>query len=75
MSIQEIRQQLHEYIEYADDAKIQALHTLLGDKTGYELSEEDWTILNEEVAEYDAGKGETYTAEESLEIIRNKKKI
>lgn len=75
MSIQEIRQQLHEYIEYADDAKIQALHVILNTNKEYELSEQDWAELNEEVAHYDAGKGESYSAEESLEIIRSQKKI
>lgn len=49
MSIQEIRQQLHEYIEYADDAKIQALHAAIESN----ISSDTVDISDEELQRWD----------------------
>jgi hypothetical protein len=71
-----LRTKLHDYIDATDDARIEALYTLLRSdmQSGYEYSDEELNMLHERAEKYLGGATKTYTVEESLNLIRQQKK-
>lgn len=71
MMMAEIRQQLHQYIDAADDKNIEAIYTILqGGMQQQRFSPEDLRKFYDRRTEYLEGKTETYTVEEAHNIIR-----
>ena len=73
-----IRQQLHEYIEQVDDKKARGLYMLVEEDINNQhikFSDEQLAFLNEEYESYLKGDGKTYSREEAMDIIRQKRKI
>ncbi len=72
MTFTVIKEKLHEYIEHADEKKIQAIYTLVENEIGntYTYNEEELNILHERAEKYLNGEGTTYAVEESHEKIR-----
>jgi hypothetical protein len=68
MRTTQIRQQLHDYIESAEDKKLKALYTLLeNDITdGFTLTAAQKKELDRRYDDYMNGVGETYTREETV---------
>ena len=71
-----IRQQLHQYIDTSDDKKIEALYILLQDniETQYKFSDDDLSELHERAEQYLKGDVQTYSVDESHEMIRKQRK-
>jgi hypothetical protein len=71
MRTTQIRQQLHDYIDSAEDKKLKAIYTLLED----DITDE-FTLTAEQKKELDRrydymnGVGETYTWEETIAMAR-----
>ena len=71
MMMVEIRQQLHQYIDTADDKNIEAIYTVLqGSMQQQRFSPEELKIFYDRRAQYLEGKTEIYTVEEAHNIIR-----
>jgi hypothetical protein len=74
MSITEIKLQLHEFIEQADERKIKGLFLLIEDEIGHKkgitFSEEEITFLDAEYSEHLKNEGQSYNWEEAKRIIR-----
>jgi len=71
----EIRQQLHQYIDAADDKNIEAIYMVLqGNMQQQKFSPEDLKKFYDRRAEYLAGNTETFTVEEAHKIIRQSRK-
>lgn len=73
MTIAAIREQLHQYIDTADDRKIKALLTLLEDDmtpTGISLSAAEIDLLHQRAINCADGTSTTYSIEEARELIR-----
>ncbi len=71
-----IKEKLHEYIEHADEKKVQAIYTLVENEIGhaYTYSAEELNMLHERAEKYLKGEGATYTIEESRNKIRQQRK-
>lgn len=69
------RQKLHEYIQSADDEKVNALFLILesNDNKDYPYSDEDINMLYERRERYLKGEGKNFTVAESFEDIRKRK--
>jgi hypothetical protein len=70
MSIAEIKQQLHDYIDTAEDEKLKAFYTWLEDDISedYQFSEDQKKELEKRYHNYQNNIGKTYTWEETLAI-------
>ena len=68
MRTAQIRQQLHEYIETAEDKKLKAIYTLVENDIAdeFELTAEQKKELDRRYDDYMKGIGETYTWEETV---------
>ena len=73
MRVTEIKKQLHDYIDTADDKKLKAIYTLVEDEISYSgyLTKEQLEEAEQRMADHDAGIGRTYTWEETIEMARN----
>jgi putative addiction module component (TIGR02574 family) len=74
MSIAEIRQHLHDYIDIAEDKKLEAIYTLLQDNSiedDYQLTDEQKAELDKRLYDYQNGIGRTYNWDETVAIIDN----
>lgn len=71
MNTSEIREQLHKYINKADDKHLEAIYILLEHEinAGQEYDDATITMLHERREYYLKGEKKTYTPEESLELI------
>jgi hypothetical protein len=71
-----IRHQLHQYIDIADDEKIEAIYTLLQNdmEQKYSYTAEEIAMLHERSEKYLKGEGKTYTIEEAHNDIRQQRK-
>jgi hypothetical protein len=69
------RQKLHEYIELADDEKVNALFLILesGNEDTYTYSDENINMLYERRERYLKGEGKNFSVKESFEDIRKRK--
>lgn len=68
-----VKEKLHEYIDYADENKIQAIYTLVkGDIEERKNLYDDATLnsLRQISKDYSAGKIEGYSVEESMKRVR-----
>lgn len=78
MSIIELREKLHDYIETADESHLSAIFTLvesdIHEANNYVFDQGTINMLNERAERYDKGLSKTYTVEESMDRIRQLKK-
>lgn len=72
MSITQLKQQLHEYIDSAEDKKLKAIYTLIEDDIteGYQFSEDQKKELDRRYDDYMNGIGKTYTWDETVAMAR-----
>ena len=70
MRTAQIKQQLHDYINSAENKKLKAIYTLLeGDiSEDYQLSPEQKEELDRRYSDHQNGIGRTYTWEEAIAI-------
>lgn len=75
METSAIRNKLHEYIDTADERKLQAIYTILEDEIedSHIFSEEEIALFHERRNKHLSGESKSYTVEESLKMIREKK--
>lgn len=80
MTIAVKRKKLIDFIQQADDEKIEALHLLMLEK-GKDKEIQDWwedenliVQLQEEVKNYEAGKSKGYTGGDIREALRKRRK-
>ena len=80
MTTTQIKQQLHNYIDTAEDKKLKAIYTLLQDDIGedYKFTKEQKAELDRRFNDYQSGIGKTFTWEETVAItdkaLANRKK-
>jgi len=73
MVLATVKEKLHEYIDHADEKKIQAIYTLVENEIGdsnYLYDEETLKILRSTSRDYFSGKIKGYSEEESMKRIR-----
>ncbi|MDR3693092.1 addiction module protein [Mucilaginibacter sp.] len=72
MRTTQIKQQLHDYIDSAEDKKLKAIYTLVEDdiSEGYQFSDEQKKELDRRYDDYVNGIGKTYTWEETVAMAR-----
>ena len=70
------RQKLHEYIDIADDEKVNALFTILesDNDNSCQYSSEDINMFYERRERYLKGGGKKFTVEESFDWVRKSKR-
>ncbi|MEO9003655.1 MAG: hypothetical protein ABI288_02910 [Ginsengibacter sp.] len=66
------RQKLHEYIDIADDEKVNALFLILesDNDNSHQYSAEDITMFYERRKRHLKGEGKSYSVEEAFEQVR-----
>ena len=69
-----LRDKLHQYIDVADEQKIQAIYVLLEDDIDYRYSPQEIDMFHKRREEHLKGASKSYTAEESINIARQQKK-
>ncbi|HTL82420.1 MAG TPA: hypothetical protein VL651_11990 [Bacteroidia bacterium] len=76
MSTDEMRKEIRQYLETAEERLLKAVHAMLKEysdsENKYELSEADIQLLEERRAEYKKGKGKTYSPKEIRKMIHSK---
>ena len=73
MTLTKVRQQLHEYIDHADEKKIKAIYTLLEsdiEDTGHAYDVTTLHMLEERRTEYLRGDVKGMTVTESMEFVK-----
>lgn len=73
MILTTVKEKLHEYIEHADDKKVQAIYTLVENEIEDRSNLYDEATLNsfrKTSEDYSSGKIKGYPVEESMERIR-----
>ena len=73
MILATVKEKLHEYIDHADEKKIQAIYTLVENEIeirNYQYDEETLDILRNTSRDYFSGKVKGYPEEESMKRIR-----
>jgi len=72
MRTTQIKQQLHDYIDSAENKKLKAIYTLLEDdiSEGYQLTEDQKQELDRRYDDYMNGIGKTYTWDETVAMAR-----
>ena len=73
MTVAAVKEKLHEYIDHADDKKVQAIADFVENEIEHVdniFDDEMMAVLRERRANYLSGKSRTYTVEESMEHIR-----
>lgn len=78
MSVAELREKLHDYIESADEPHLSAIFTFvendMSENHDYVFDEQTMKMLYERVERHEKGLSKSYTAEESMARIRQLKK-
>ncbi|MBC6491376.1 hypothetical protein ACFSQD_13550 [Flavihumibacter stibioxidans] len=69
-----LRNKLHQYIDVADEQKLQAIYVLLEDDINWRYSSADIAMLHQRRQQHLKGLSKSYTVEESLEAVRQQKK-
>ena len=69
-----LRDKLHQYIDIADEQKLQAIYTLLEDEINWTYTKEDIEQFHQRRQNHLNGTSKSYTAEESLNAARQQKK-
>ena len=68
-----IRQQLHNYLEVAEDKKVKAIYTMMEEEikeSAVEYTDEFKAKLDKRYADYKSGKAKMISAQESKKRIR-----
>lgn len=75
MSAVQIKETLHEYIDTADNKKLEAIYTILKDSISpdFEYSKDELSEIYARRDKYKNGEEETLTAEEFINYIRKNK--
>lgn len=75
MSAVQIRETLHEYIETADDKKLEAIYTILKDSISpdFDYSKDELTAIYARRNEYYNNEAETIVAEDFVNYVRQNK--
>jgi hypothetical protein len=75
MSAVQIKETLHEYIDTADNKKLEAIYTILKDSItpDFEYSKDELADIYARRDKYKNGDEETLTAEEFINYIRKNK--
>lgn len=75
MGASEIREKLHQYIDLADERKIEAIYIMLEDDiASYGYSDQEIALFHERREKHLKGESLSYTPEQSLNMIRSSKK-
>jgi len=71
----QIKQALHEYIDTADDKKLEAIYTILKNSiaSDYQYSEDELEEINNRRSKYKNGEEQTLAAEEFVDYVRRNK--
>ena len=71
-----VKEKLHEYIDFADDNKVQAIYTLIENEIKEERSydEDALNTFRQTSKDYASGKIKGYPVEESMQRIRKQLK-
>ena len=69
-----LRDKLHQYIDVADEQKLQAIYTLLEDEINWSYTKEDIHQFHQRRQNHLNGTSQSYTTEESLTAARQQKK-
>ena len=75
MSAVQIKETLHEYIDTADNKKLETIYTILKDSISrdFEYSKDELSEIYARRDKYKNGEEETLTAEEFINYIRKNK--
>lgn len=69
-----LRDKLHQYIDVADEQKLQAIYTLLEDEINWRYTTEEIDVFHQRRENHLKGTSKSYTTEESLKATRLQKK-
>ena len=69
-----LRDKLHQYIDVADEQKLQAIYVLLEDEIDYKYSPEEIATFHERRENHLKETSRSYTAEGSIKAVRQQKK-
>jgi hypothetical protein len=75
MATAQLKEKLHEYIDTADEKKLEAIYTILQDNIGadHQYSTDELAVFYNRRQEYKNGKGENLTVEEFINFVRKPK--
>ena len=68
-----IRDKLHQYIDVADEQKLQAIYTLLEDEIDWNYTTEEIAMFHKRRENHLNGTSKSYSTEESLNAARQEK--
>lgn len=69
-----LRDKLHQYIDVADEQKLQAIYVLLEDDIEWRYSADEIALLHQRRQNHLQGISTSYTVEASLDAVRKQKK-
>lgn len=69
-----LRDKLHQYIDVADEQKLQAIYVLLEDEIDWIYRSEEIDMLHQRRENHLKGESKSYSVEESLKAVRQQKK-
>ena len=69
-----LRDKLHQYIDVADEQKLQAIYVLLEDEIDWNYTSEEIGMLHQRRENHLKGVSKSYAVEESLKAVRQQKK-
>ena len=69
-----VKDKLHQYIDVADEQKLQAIYTLLEDEINWTYTKDDIELFHQRRQNHLDGTSKSYTAAESLNAARQQKK-
>ncbi len=75
MAAIQIRETLHEYIDTADDKKLEAIYTILKDSISpeFDYSKDELAAIYARREKYNSGDEQTLVAEEFVKYVRQNK--
>ena len=71
----QIKEALHEYIDTADEKKLETIYTMLKDSISpdYQYSQDELAVINNRRNKYLDGEEETLTTEQFVSYVRQNK--
>jgi F0F1-type ATP synthase gamma subunit len=75
MATEQLKEKLHEYIDTADEKKLEAIYTILQDtiEDDQQYSADELAVFYNRRQEYKNGEGENLTVEEFINFVRKNK--